>query len=175
MVDPSKNLCYLAGPFFNHEQEHIIRRLEALMDVAGVPYFSPQKDAGKVEKGADPAVWQQVFDRNCGALGEMGWMLAVLPYALPDNAKLLLVTQPRRRPPECKGVHLPDTGTVWEMGFAAARQVPVVGFVPDEFELKGINVMLARGMSDVVLGYKELEDLLAGRRAEKRQLWEGLY
>ena len=54
-----------------------------------------------------------------------------------------------------------DTGTIWEMGYAAALGKPVVAYTTYESG-RGLNLMLAKGCVGFVQGLNRLHSFLKG-------------
>lgn len=131
-IDKRGNI-YLAGPFFNSEQLGAMERVEKLLDKLKLPYYSPRKHLILKPK----ASWDErkaVFNENIDAIAESKLMLACTEW--------------------------PDTGTNWEMGFAFALRIPVVGFT---HKADKINVMLAQSCAGFLTSEDSLEKFLTGR------------
>lgn len=169
---------YIAAPFFNPEQVRIVEQIEEALDKREIPYFSPRKQHYNSDvsvRSEDHA--QQIFDKNYEGIGTATLMLAVLDWANPKGTELRLHTghnydaghgevSPRSVP-----VYLPDTGTVWEMGVAYAKGIPVVIYTQQNEHAK-LNVMLCRGAAGVVYGHSHLLQWLQRGDRELR-CWRG--
>jgi nucleoside 2-deoxyribosyltransferase len=162
---------YIAAPFFNERQLRIVRRIERILDAYGFKYFSPRclevhpdLPAPKIE--AKEAA-NGIFKANINAIANCGAMIAVLDYTLRDedeHIRCVTLRDPGNPaapfsinfgPP----VHLPDVGTVFEIGEAHGRKLPIIGYTdhirgPDAREL---NLMLTRAMRGVCYGAGELD------------------
>jgi len=156
-------LTYLAGPFFNPAQVLLMEQIEQVMDRHGVPTYKPRIDGGVLDKlhgperMADSA--DECYQHDLRGLTQCELMLAVLTYELDghhlalghtvfrDGAKQFAVDQ--------WGVSIPDTGTVWEVGFFTAECKPVVGFYPQP---RGrLNIMLTQSVHGFVFGLDNLD------------------
>lgn len=106
------NRIYLAGPdvFFQDTSAHF-DRLEALCQERGLVGIRPaDADRQEVQRMSLTEKAQYLFDANLARLRSCQAVLANL--------------QPFRNPVE------PDSGTVFEVGFAIALGLPVAGLVP---------------------------------------------
>ena len=164
--------CYIAAPFFNEIQIRTIATVEELFNRLEVSYYSPRLEGGIITPDAPASAWDNAFNSDIYGAETCGWMLAVLEYPHPEYVKLELVNLEL---PTSKEVHMTDLGTTWEMGLMYGLGKPVVGFVTDLAYVRKINLMLARGCSDVICGFSELNDYVNGVRIEARQLREGLH
>jgi hypothetical protein len=73
-------------------------------------------------------------------------------------------------------LNLPDTGTVWEMGFAYAvnmfsRRMDIYGFTTRPRTDK-LNLMLTKSCKGVISGLEELTKFLKGEESVAKP-WEG--
>lgn len=126
---------YLAGPFFNPAQLDLIREVEDLLIEAGQHVFSPRQTAESNalrDNPKNPDLLRAVFERNRVELERCDWVFAVLDWLMPVGHELVRLEpeDPMKSPPVGKvtPVRIPDSGTVWELGYANARQKPVLGF-----------------------------------------------
>jgi nucleoside 2-deoxyribosyltransferase len=130
--------------------------------------------------------WKPVFESNCIQIGISSLVLAVIEYVLPPDVLSGVLTPiepeesyttPDPNIFECHGhrqiresrrfmwphrfrpLAIPDTGTVWEMGFAQASMTPVVGYLPTA-RPEAMNLMLAQGVVGVISGPEQLQDFL---------------
>ncbi len=145
--DKTRDYIYLAGPFFNDIQESWAMDLALTLRNRGYHIYAPvdEKFDGKTELKAN-----DIFTRDIEWLLSSKIVLAQLDYPLEESKVLTILDQNkwRHRP-----ISFPDSGTVWEMGYAFAKNIPVIGYLrkPSLF----LNLMLAQGLT----GYIE-EDLL---------------
>lgn len=162
-------MIYVAGPFFNEEQRKTITKIEELFDKKEVEYFSPRKHSeGMIPKGEDrknPDMWKPVYDLNIKGVEDSNLVLALLSFEMPEGLSTAIVADKVRyestatlrdsqfvRPlPE-----FPDSGTIFEMGFANGIGTPVLGFHPTK-KLSDLNLMLTHGCTGLVHGWTALE------------------
>ena len=131
-----KPKVYLAAPFFNDEQLGLVKSLEYLIKEVGYELFSPRLGENALEmnsaigRGEKPSqeLRRQVFMDN--------WMNI-------DDADLMVAVIDDR-----------DSGTVWEIGYAFARHVPIITFTNKGY---GSNLMLAEC---IIAHIKSFDDLL---------------
>lgn len=114
--DDGRIKVYLAGPFFNEEQEERINYLEDLLDKHNFSVFSPRQ-ASRIKPGCSQEDMIKTFEGNTFNIDSADFVLAVL-----DDK---------------------DIGTVWETGYAYAKKVPVLYFNETRPADKGPNLMLA--------------------------------
>lgn len=107
---------YLAGPFFNEEQEERIDYIEGLLEKHHCDVFSPRQ-ASKITKGCSQQDMIDTFNGNVDHI---------------DNADLVLAILDGN-----------DTGTMFEVGYAFAKDIPTLYFNETRPEDKGPNLMLA--------------------------------
>lgn len=117
---------YIAAPFFNDKQLKIVEDIKAILEEQDIEYFSP-KDASMFKQGDDPKV---ILWLNCTAI-------VCAPF-------MICVTDDK------------DVGTIWEAGYAFAKNVPILyvwlGYEP---HMK-FNIMLAASGQAVVHTYADL-------------------
>jgi nucleoside 2-deoxyribosyltransferase len=165
---------FIASPLFNPFQHGIIGRIEDLCIAKGIEFYSARKDSEPfVPKGEDkknPDAWDKVFQNNEEGLQACHIMIAVLGYALPENQKFGLATgvdhsfEHGVRMADFKHVEIPDSGTVWEMGYFRALGKPVIGFHPTR-RADDINLMLTHGCDGLISGWDSLTDFFTERVA----------
>lgn len=152
---------YLAGPFFNTEQQMHIEMVEKILTRHHVSYFSPRKQGGVLKPKASRLDRRQILDTNVRGISEASCVLAVLDWMNPNDHAIHLV---RTAPPDTlpsqvtlagPPLNLPDTGTVWEIGFSYGIRVPVIGFLMNR-EGK-FNAMLTEAMAGIAYGFEQLE------------------
>jgi len=107
---------YLAGPFFNEEQEERIDYIEDLLDSLGYDIFSPRQ-ASKIKPGATTQDMLDTFKGNVTHIDDCDFMLAIL-----DSN---------------------DSGTLFETGYAYSKNKPILYFNETRPKDKGPNLMLA--------------------------------
>ena len=140
---------YLASPLFTQVERKWNRTLAAALQAA-VPHLDvvmPQdfKTAGKYN---DPVHYGALFRMCVDALNGADVVLAVLDGADADG------------------------GVAWEVGYAYARGVPVVGLRTDfrPGAERGMNIMLSRSCRFLVREFSFQEDAVPLARAVARRL-----
>ncbi len=97
-------VAYIAGPLFTPGDRWYLERLDALCRQQGLATYLPHRDAGLADRAQGTRFF---FERDLEALQEIHLMIAVL-----------------------HGTDV-DSGTAWEMGYAFARGIPIIGLVED--------------------------------------------
>lgn len=113
----TKTKIYLAAPFFNDNQRHLVSELEKFIEKnkpEGWSVYSPSRDAFVISPDSPEEEKEKAFDMNYEVIEDCGLMIAVV-----DDR---------------------DMGTVWEMGAAYALKVPVITVSAFNY---GVNLMLA--------------------------------
>lgn len=106
---------YLAGPWFNDEQNEREQRIKSLLREKGFEVFSP-REASALKANASKADQQKVFDIDIKGILDADAVFAI------TNGK--------------------DMGTLFECGYAYANNIPIIYFAEG---LTGqFNLMLAR-------------------------------
>jgi len=149
-----KKMIYLAGPFFNTAQNAHIKRIELCLAKYGLTYFTPRKSAASKEAkdgGMTPGLAENIFEVNRLQIEATKIMLAILDWKLPLGQHVQL----RKAGETLVNLNLPDSGTIWEMGYAHALEVPIFGFRMDQEN--PLNVMLGRCCTGVISNFGELE------------------
>ncbi|HEY58550.1 MAG TPA: nucleoside 2-deoxyribosyltransferase [Anaerolineae bacterium] len=104
MPRPTQPLVYLAGPLFTPGDRWYLERLDALCRDLGYATYLPHRDAGLADRSQGTRFF---FLRDLEALQRIHLVVAVL-----------------------HGTDV-DSGTAWEMGYAYAKGIPVLGVVED--------------------------------------------
>ena len=107
---------YLAGPFFNEEQIERIEFIETLLETYDFDIFSPRQ-ASLIKPGCSQEEMMKTFEGNVTHIDNADFVLAVL-----DGN---------------------DAGTMFECGYAYAKNIPVMYFNETRLADKGPNLMLA--------------------------------
>lgn len=148
-----KPYVYIAGPFFTPEESNIIDVIESICKRAGWLVFSP-KSLGRVDLN-DIKGRNKIFHSNVDHLENADLVVAFLERR-PDYE--LYCCRPDGRAVEGFGpIRLPDTGTVWELGVAYCKSIPVVGFVERPTKL---NLMLTQSLRYSVKGFDDLTNIV---------------
>ena len=94
---------YIAGPLFDKKAEKVLDKIDKICKELGLDSFLPGRDAGKFEKGDS----KPFFKSDSKEIDNCQIMIAYLDW---------------------KGI---SSGTAWEIGYAYAKRIPVIGFVED--------------------------------------------
>lgn len=126
---------YLASPFFDDEQLSFVKEIESVINEEGCMLFSPRLGENALEMNGALSQGEPVSGDLRLRVFNDNWMNI-------DDADLVVAV-----------IDDFDSGTLWELGYAYARQVPVVTITKHDY---GCNLMLAHS----VIGHvKSLEDL----------------
>lgn len=146
---------YLAGPFFNPVQVEHMERLEAAANLHNLSVYRPRIDGGLLDNSGSRedlvASAEECYQMDLAALEECDLMVALLPYLLHNRTLCTVYYEEASQVVEDTGLVLPDTGTVWEVGYFSALEKPVVGFYPTHQDQ--LNIMLTQSMVGVVGGH----------------------
>lgn len=148
---------YLAGPFFNLEQVSLMEYIEECLDDEGVTYFAPRKESPVVgELTAERA--SEILKANLKGIAEADVVLAVLDWKTTKNNKVYSETTEPTKEGHLRIykqlLNIPDSGTVWEAGYAKALKKPVYVFYEDRPEK--INLMISQTASGIIIGSGQL-------------------
>lgn len=159
VVGSDAETTYLAAPFFNVPQLELVKAIEVEFEKAHRLCFSPRLQHGNTPvKIATEEQAQEVFTANERALDECSHLVAVADYKLPADTHLGIVKS------DSDGVQgsinpisLPDTGTVWELGYARANpRITSVLFTEQEPADAKLNLMLTQSCAGILYGMKNL-------------------
>ena len=134
-----KDYIYLAGPFFNPVQLAWARNVAKLLRSCGFKVWAPVDEVYQEKCSLDAAA---IFKRNIMWLENTKFVLAQLDYPLINNRHMGILTMNNTGIVE--RVQIPDSGTVWEMGYAFAKEIPVIGYSKNS--VSKINLMLTQAM-----------------------------
>ncbi|MDG1878556.1 MAG: nucleoside 2-deoxyribosyltransferase [Acidimicrobiales bacterium] len=129
---------YVAGPLFNEGERWFMEVLEARIAAAGASTFLPHRD--NPDKTVDNMA--EIYRNNVGAI---------------DSADLVVAN--------LNGIAT-DDGTAWEVGYAVAKGIPVVGLFTDwrrRFDDEIVNLMIGESSEAIVRSLDELDADLASR------------
>lgn len=176
-----RGFFYLAAPFFNAPQLELVRQIEEIFEVRQRGLFSPRlqhKGDEKVPKVLDEKTAQTLFVENRRAIEAAAGMLAVTDYLLPRGEVLR----------SCQGaggegnakvfgppLELPDTGTVWELGYAHAMLPPgnVILFTSKPAGSGSMNIMLSQSAAGICYGLSNLKRFLETGNSKELGRWQG--
>lgn len=128
---------YLAGPFFTDKQLIQQKGIETFMNLSNKKYFSPRLDAGKLPKTPKLEEMKKVFLADLDGINNCKTLFANISYK--------------------------DTGTSVEIGYALAKNIPVVLFWDKNSHQDNskINLMLVGACNGkIITSIKELTDFL---------------
>lgn len=164
---------YLAAPFFNSVQVELCRRIESEFKGAGIKLVSPRLQHGNGSGGPTPKITtaeqaHEVYVRNVNDLLECTAVLAVVDWLLPEKQQVRVMEEVAGE--LIKGfetyslisrsgpLNLPDSGTVWEMGYAAAdnKRIAVYKHLKDG----KLNLMLSASAEGILYGWEALEQFV---------------
>lgn len=126
-----KKELYLAAPFFNDGEWKLVDTLKLLCEGFGYKVFSP-KDELLVTPESSMEERQAAFDGNTQAIDRADLVLAVI-----DDF---------------------DPGTIFEMGHAYAKGVPILAY--SNVMGRGLNLMLAQSCIGFANGIEDLKEHL---------------
>ena len=136
-----KNRVYLAGPFFSDQQIKRLDEVQGLLEANPTigDIFRPGKDEyTNAEFGSFE--WQTaVYKHDINNINISDVVVAMLDYKLEEN--------------ELE----PDSGTMWECGYAIANKVPVIGVRNKADE--PLNLMLAGSLTAFFNGSDSIQEI----------------
>jgi len=159
MLDGNKVL-YLAGAKFNPCQAELYCTVEKMLENLGIQWFSPYREAAGMEtaKATSGNKAYQIFEGNCDDIDACDAVLAIVPFlSAPGQDLCIRSIEGGRATTLVTDLTLPDTGVVWEMGYAFAKGKPIFGF----FEgCRQPNLMLAQCCAGIAVDLSELKLML---------------
>ena len=125
---------YIAGPLFKENTRKILEKIDKLCKELNLDTYLPHKDMGVYKKGDSIPF----FKKNKDMIDECKIMIAYLDW---------------------KGI---SSGTAWEMGYAHAKKVPIIGLVEDIHTAKEFDrlCIMCFNSVDLVESLKELKGKL---------------
>ena len=129
----SRGLVYVAGPLFDEGERWWITEVDRVVADAGYDTFLPHRD--NPPKTADNV--REIFDNNVAAIDRCDLVVASLNGITTDD------------------------GTAWEVGYAAAKDLRIIGLHTDwrrRFDDEVVNLMLECSTERIV---RSLDDLAA--------------
>ena len=140
-------MIYIAAPFFTKKQVDFVESIEQALATCGEEYYSPRSDGVLMKQTEEErqANKKKIYDKNVAKICESDFMVAVI-----DDR---------------------DIGTIWEMGYAKAMNIPTVTISNESY---GLNVMLAESVQAHVL---HLDDMIRAidDPSYKGELLTGVY
>lgn len=172
---------YLAAPLFTPHQKSVIAEVQQIMETEGFTVFSPLEESKDIWRGRPPAECgseerQAVMQMNCRGILNADLLFAWLGGW--DPARVLWEHQERYvdQSSDDESVMpypkmsldgyrrfvpaLPDTGVVWEMGYAFRHRVPTLAYLHESDGDRSFNLMLSETVDAVARGNMELREKL---------------
>ncbi|APH38994.1 nucleoside 2-deoxyribosyltransferase [Methanohalophilus halophilus] len=106
---------YLAGPLFSEAEKNFNEQLTKRIEIAGYDVFLPQRDSTDTKSMRKEQNAAELFRKNSEAIDRADLVIAIL-----DGGSDV------------------DSGTAWEIGYAYAKNIPVMGLRTD-FRTLGIE------------------------------------
>lgn len=133
-----KKIIYLAGPLFTHAELEYNRKLKEMLLKKGFSVFLPQEDAEDTTAERERQNQECIFKKCVGGVDSSDIVVAVLD-----------------------GVDV-DSGTAWEIGYAFAREKPVIGLRTDFRALSDgiVNLMIEMAIAALARDEEELLKVL---------------
>ncbi|APU70672.1 nucleoside deoxyribosyltransferase [Companilactobacillus crustorum] len=136
-----KNRVYLAGPFFSEQQIKRLDEVQKLLEQNSTigDIFRPGKDEYTAAEFGSFEWQTAVYKHDINNINISDVVVAMLDYKIEEN--------------ELE----PDSGTMWECGYAAANNVPVIGVrnMTDE----PLNLMLAGSLTAFFNGTDNIQQI----------------
>lgn len=164
--------AYLAGPFFNERQRAGIKLLESELEswkfpddcslVKHIKLFSPSRDGYVCPPDGTEEQRQRAFEINYTKISECDFMIAWTDWALPPEQELRVVEVLDASIGDVslksENLNIPDSGTVWEMGYAYCQGLPIftLSLVPT-----CLNLMLAKSSLCHAMSLEDLRRMLS--------------
>jgi len=127
---------YLAGPLFSEAEKNFNEKLTERIESAGYDVFLPQRDSADTKNMRKEQDAAELFRKNSEAVDRADLIIAIL-----DGGSDV------------------DSGTAWEIGYAYAKNIPVMGLRTD-FRTLGIegtvNLMIEKTLIKLVYSTDKL-------------------
>ncbi|WP_129598458.1 nucleoside 2-deoxyribosyltransferase [Methanohalophilus profundi] len=127
---------YLAGPLFSEAEKNFNEQLTERIESAGYDVFLPQRDSADTKNMRKEQDAAELFRKNSEAIDRADLIIAIL-----DGGSDV------------------DSGTAWEIGYAYAKNIPVMGLRTD-FRTLGIegtvNLMIEKTLIKLVYSTDKL-------------------
>jgi nucleoside 2-deoxyribosyltransferase len=124
---------YLAGGWFSENMLKAITEMEEVLDSLPIAYFNPRK-ANLAECDDNITKLDYIFKKNVEEI---------------DNCNLVIASTVDK-----------DMGTIWETGYAYAKNKPIIYYNPFMESREKFNLMLARSGLGICINKSELFDFL---------------
>jgi nucleoside 2-deoxyribosyltransferase len=138
-----KKIIYIAGPLFSEAERIFNVGLAGMLKTAGYAVFLPQENSADTARGREILDNKELFKKDVEELEQSDLVVAIL-----DGSDV-------------------DSGTAWEIGYARARNIPVVGLRTD-FRTLGIegrvNLMIEESIDGIYTTSEELINSLDNKK-----------
>lgn len=148
-ISKKQEYWYIAAPFFNLQQVIAVKQIEEALIATKRDFFTPRLSIVSVQArrdGMTEILAKQIFDVNLDALNvRCNRIVAFFGWELPEDrviyevgiestdvtsisngpeskSQITKVVDPFKGP-----LNLPDSGTVWEVGYSFASGIPIFG------------------------------------------------
>lgn len=129
---------YIAGPLFKEDSRKVLEKIDKLCKELKIETYLPHRDMGVYEKG-DTVPF---FKMNSDMIDECEFMIAYLDW---------------------RGI---SSGTAWEIGYAYAKKIPIIGLVEDIKTAKEYDRLCIMNFNsvDLVENFKDLKEKIKNLR-----------
>ena len=127
---------YIAGPLFTGSDRNFVAEIDQVLVSGGFGTYLPHRDAGLFIRGVSKSI--DFFKKDLEAIKNCQILVAVLNGS--DT----------------------DSGTSWEMGFAYANGIPIIGILDDNRkpDKELLNPMVMNSSINIVKNKEELIEVL---------------
>lgn len=132
-----KNKIYVAGPLCNENERKEVEKIDLICKELGFETFLPHRDAGLWKEGKN---FREIAKKDIKGF---------------ENCKLVIAN--------LNGFNI-GAGTAWEMGYAHAKGIPVIGIKTDrkiDESVEDISAIIL-GVTKIVTSTDELKIILEG-------------
>ncbi len=140
MTSGTKKTIYLAAPLFSLAERDFNEKLRNAFEEMGFSVFIPQEDSNDTEITREDMDTSTIYELNLEAIDNCDLMVAVL-----DGGSDV------------------DSGTAWEIGYACAKKIPVIGLRTD-FRTLGpegaVNLMIGESVGELLTDVDSLTETM---------------
>lgn len=141
MTDKRVYKVYLGSGWFSPRTKEILDYMELTMDhMPEIKLYSPRRDGKKLNEGQknDKNVLLEVFRDNISNIDNSDYVVANIYSGDPFN----------------------DTGTMYEIGYAMSKGIPVIGYSPDMINISERFKGIVNSFAYMIIGEGVLESEL---------------
>ena len=140
-------MIYIASPFFNEEQVSFVETIEKALNAASIAHYSPRSEGILLNQTEEEKQKNKrhIYKININMISACSKVLAVI-----DDR---------------------DIGTIWEMGYATGKEIPVITISNSSY---GLNVMLAESVQAHTIRIEDAIKAIKNNRF-RGELLEGVY